>query len=63
MVSLHFFCHHIDFYVEFFVDVFGGFYVDFFVDLREQVSDWPAQTRRVGLADTSRDSLRVRFLI
>ena len=31
--------------------------------MREQVIDWPAQTRRVGLADTSRDSLRVRFLI
>ena len=62
MVSLYFFCHHIDFCFEFFVDVFGGFYVDFFVDLRE-VSDRPAQTRRVVLADTSRDSLRARFLI
>ena len=50
MVSLYFFCHHIDFYFEFFVDVFAGFYVDFFVDLRE-VSDklvvWFWRTPRV----------------
>ena len=50
MVSLYFFCHHIDFYFEFFVDVFAGFYVDFFIDLRE-VSDklvvWFWRTPRV----------------